>query len=264
MDEFERYKEKVLAEQIEEQIIEYIAKEQIEPGERLPNEFTLSDKFGVSRSTLREAVKLLVARGVLNVRHGSGTYVASPIPIDDDPLRLRGIDDKISLAIDLVDVRLILEPEIASQAAIKATKEDIKRLTDLCDRVEEKILNDEPYIQADIEFHSFVAKCSKNLVVEQLIPIIDTAVLVFVNVTHKTLIQETLQTHRAIVNAIKNHDAIGAKTAMLMHIIYNRNKIKEIKDMKDLKEKDNVKKSRNQENIPGNGFLKDGDGLESK
>lgn len=234
MHEFANYKEKLLTEQLEDQIIDYIAKEKIESGKRLPNEFVLAEKFGVGRSTLREAVKLLVARGVLEVRHGSGTYVASPIPLDDDPLRLRGIDDKISLAMDLVNVRLILEPEIAAQAALNATEEDIEMLIKLCDRVEEKILMDEPYIREDIEFHTFVAKCSKNLVVEQLVPIIDTAVLLFVNVTHKTLRTETIKTHRAITDAIKSHDSISAKTAMLMHIIYNRDKIKEIKEVKDI------------------------------
>ncbi|HHV10384.1 MAG TPA: FadR family transcriptional regulator [Clostridiales bacterium] len=235
MYEFADYKERLLTEQIEDQILDYIAKEKIEPGKKLPNEFVLAEKFGVGRSTLREAVKLLVARGVLEVRHGSGTYVASPIPLDDDPLHLRGIDDKISLAMDLVDVRLILEPEIAALAALNATEEDIEKLIRLCNIVEEKMIRDEPYIKEDIEFHSYVARCSKNLVMEQLIPIIDTAVLLFVNVTHKTLKTETIKTHRAITHAIQNRDSIGAKTAMLMHIIYNRDKIKEIKDMSNLR-----------------------------
>lgn len=232
-DGFASYKEKLLTEQIEELILDYIAKEKIESGKKLPNEFILAGKFGVGRSTLREAVKLLVARGVLEVRHGSGTYVASPIPLDDDPLGLRGIDDKISLAMDLVNVRLILEPEIAALAALNATEEDIYKLIELCNIVEERILRDEPYIKEDIEFHSYVAKCSKNMVMEQLIPIIDTAVLLFVNVTHKILKTETIKTHRAVTKAIQNRDSVGAKTAMLMHIIYNRDKIQEIKDMKD-------------------------------
>lgn len=243
MHGFENYKEKLLTEQIEEQIIDYIAKEQIESGKRLPNEYILAEKFGVGRSTLREAVKLLVARGVLTVRHGSGTYVASPIPLDDDPLGVRGIDDKISLAMDFVNVRLMLEPEIAAQAALNATEEDIKMLTELCDKLEEKILKDEPYIREDIEFHTFIAKCSKNRVVEQLIPIIDTAVLLFVNVTHKTLITETIKTHRALTEAIRDHDSISAKTSMLMHIIHNRDKIKEIKEARD-KDNPNDENSR--------------------
>ncbi|WMC91175.1 FadR/GntR family transcriptional regulator [Kineothrix sp. MB12-C1] len=233
MQEFSSYKEKLLTEQIEEQILDYITKEQIESGKKLPNEFILAEKFGVGRSTLREAVKLLVARGVLEVRHGSGTYVTSSMPLDNDPLHLREIEDKISLAMDIVNVRLILEPEIAALAALNATEEDIKRLRELCSMVEDKIINDEPYIKEDIEFHAFIAKCSKNVVMGQLIPIIDTAVLLFVNITHKALKRETIETHRAITDAIQKRDYIGAKTAMLMHIIYNRDKIKEIKDSRN-------------------------------
>lgn len=233
MRNFKDYKDRLLTEQIEEQIVDYIAKENLKSGDKLPNEYSLAEKFGVGRSTLREAVKFLVVRGVLEVRHGSGTYVVSPIPVNEDPLRLRGIDDKISLAMDLVNVRLILEPEIAMLAAMNATDEEVQELARLCNKIEDRILGDEPYIQADIAFHSLLAKCSKNVVMEQLIPIIDTAVMLFVNVTHKTLVEETIKTHRAIVKAIQNRDSIGAKTAMLMHMIYNRDKIKEIKEQKE-------------------------------
>lgn len=66
------------------------------------------------------------------------------------------------------------------------------------------------------------------MVVEQLIPIIDTAVMMFVNVTHKQLTEETIMTHRAVVDAIAERDTIGAKTAMMMHMTYNRNLIKKL------------------------------------
>ena len=79
-----------------------------------------------------------------------------------------------------------------------------------------------------------MAECSKNKVVEQLIPIIDTAVLMFVNVTHKKLTDETIMTHRAVTEAIAKHDPIGAKTAMMMHMTFNRNMIRQL--MKDGRE----------------------------
>ena len=130
-------------------------------------------------------------------------------------------------------VRLLLEPCIAEIAAQNATPEDIERLKRLCERVETKIHNGDRYIEDDIAFHTCIAESSKNLVVGQLIPIIDTAVMMFVNVTHKKLIDETIMTHRMITEAIARHDPIGARSAMVMHLNFNRTYIKKVYDGED-------------------------------
>lgn len=226
--ELSNLKIKLLAEQVQEQIYHYILDTPIDIGAKLPNEFELGEKFGVGRSTIREAVKLLISRGILEVRRGSGTYVVSTTPVDLDPLGLRAVEDKMALALDLVNVRIILEPGIAEMAALNATEEDVVKLRSLCDSVEEKIRTGDSYIEDDIAFHTCVAECSKNMVVEQLIPIIDTAVLMFVNVTHMKLTDETIMTHRAVTDAIAERDPIGAKTAMMMHMTFNRNVIKQL------------------------------------
>ena len=134
----------------------------------------------------------------------------------------------MALALDLADVRIILEPGIAEMAALKARPADVEKLDSLCRLIEKRIAREESYIDEDIAFHTCIAECSGNIVVKQLIPIIDTAVLMFVNVTHKKLTHETIKTHRAITDAIAEHDSIGAKTAMLMHMIYNRDMIKQL------------------------------------
>ena len=221
-------KSKLLAEQVQEQLYQYIVSTPIGIGDKLPNEFELGEKFGVGRSTIREAVKLLISRGILEVRRGSGTYVVSTTPADLDPLGLSTVKDKMALAMDLVNVRIILEPGIAEMAALNAEAADVDKLRDLCDRIERKIYNGENYIEDDIAFHTCVAACSKNMVVEQLVPIIDTAVMMFVNVTHKKLTRETIMTHRAVTDAIAEHDPIGARSAMMMHMTFNRNLIKEL------------------------------------
>ena len=234
MSEFSHLKNKLLAEQVEDQIYHYILDTPLEPGAKLPNEFELGEKFGVGRSTVREAVKLLSSKGIVEVRRGSGTYVVTTAKGLSDPLGLRSVQDKNALALDLVNVRLLLEPGIAEMAALNATEEDVERIRRLCDRVETKIHTGEMYIEDDIAFHTCIAESSKNMVVEQLIPIIDTAVLMFVNVTHKKLTDETIMTHRAVTEAIAEHDPIGAKTAMMMHMTFNRNMIRQL--MKDGRE----------------------------
>ena len=237
MSEFSHLKNKLLAEQVEDQIYHYILDEALEPGAKLPNEFALGERFRVGRSTIREAVKLLSSKGIVEVRRGSGTYVLTTALGLGDPLGLRAVQDKTALALDLVNVRLLLEPGIAEMAANNATDEDIARLRRLCERVERKIHDGDRYIEDDIAFHTCVAESSKNMVVEQLIPIIDTAVMMFVNVTHKKLIDETIMTHRMVVDAIAAHDPIGARSAMAMHLTFNRRMIKEMYDADRAKQK---------------------------
>ena len=201
MSEFSHLKNKLLAEQVEDEIYHYILDTPLEPGTKLPNEFELGEKFGVGRSTVREAVKLLSSKGIVEVRRGSGTYVVTTAKGLSDPLNLRSVQDKNALALDLVNVRLLLEPGMAEMAALNASDEDIERIQRLCDRVESKIHSGDLYIEDDIAFHTCIAESSKNMVVEQLIPIIDTAVMMFVNVTHKKLTEETILTHRKIDKA---------------------------------------------------------------
>lgn len=216
---------KLLGNRIEAQLMRYIQEEPIPVGEKIPNEFELAEKFGVGRSTIREAVKGLVSQGMLEVRRGSGTYVISAYPAEEDPLGLGRYDDKYQLALELFDVRLMIEPEIAAYAAMNATEGDVAELRRLCNEVEEIYRSGENHVRKDIELHTAIARCSKNRVVEILVPLIDSAVHTFANVTHRELMEETIHTHRAVVDAIERHDQVGARCAMVMHLTYNRQMI---------------------------------------
>lgn len=226
MEELSDIKNKLLTERIEEQIFQYILQERLSIGAKLPNEYELADRFGVGRSTIREAVKLLVSKGVLQVKRGSGTYLVSTTPAGVDPLGLQAIEDKMQLALDLADVRIILEPSIAELAAINRTEQELELLGAYNDEVARLIRNRENYLNADLTFHACVARCSHNMVVEQLIPIIDTAVMMFSNITHEKLLMQTIETHTDILRCIEERDAIGAREAMAMHLTLNRNEIK--------------------------------------
>lgn len=95
MDELSQLKSKLLVEQVEERIYRYIVDTPLKPGTRLPNEFELGEKFGVGRSTIREAVKLLSSKGIVNVRRGSGTYVLTTV-LGKIGVRQRTRQDSIS------------------------------------------------------------------------------------------------------------------------------------------------------------------------
>lgn len=213
---------RLLGNQIEDELMKYILNEPIEIGKKIPNEFELAEMFGVGRSTIREAVKGLVSKGVLEVRRGSGTYVISISSVENDPLGLSKQKDKFKLALELFEVRLMLEPEIAAKAAQNATEEDLVLLKQLCEETAKTYLSGKNHIPKDIDFHTCIAKCSKNEVVEILIPIINTAVMTFANLTHRTLMNETIETHRAVTEAIIDRDPVGARCAMITHLTYNR------------------------------------------
>ena len=195
-------------------------------GAKLPNEYELADRFGVSRGTIREAVKLLVSRGVLRVKHGSGTYVASLMPLKADPLGLDAIEDRIQLALGLTDVRLMLEPAIAELAARNRTEEEAQRLTEYCDAVRRRIQAGEDYLIEDMRFHWYLAKCSHNMVVEPLMPIIDAAVVSIANITRKELLTATVDTHQEILNGVLDQDPQATRAAVALHLEMNRIVIK--------------------------------------
>ena len=219
---------KLLGAQTEDDLMSYILGTPVAIGEKLPNEFELGQMFQVGRSTIREAVKSLVTKGILEVRRGDGTYVKSHCSLAEDPLGLSRLDDKYKLALELMDVRLILEPEIAASAAAHATPENKAELQALCGEVERLCLSGEDHTPKDIAFHTCIARCSQNRVMEMLVPIINTAVTTFASLTHRTLRRETIQTHRAITDAILAGDAVGARCAMVMHLTYNRQTIVEL------------------------------------
>lgn len=214
-----------MGDQVEDELMNYILETPVEIGDKIPNEYELAELFDVSRSTIREAVKGLVSKGILEVRRGSGTFVISTSTQEEDPLGISKLEDKYKLAMELCDIRLMLEPEIAAMAAEYATEEDIKELCRLCGEVERLYEAGKNHISKDIEFHTYIAACSRNRVVKVLVPIIDKAVMTFANLTHRQLKEETIETHRAVTEAVAAHDPVGARCAMIMHLTYNRNAI---------------------------------------
>ena len=225
MYQFEKMEKKLLGRRVEDALLDYILQEPIEIGQKIPNEYELAEKFGVGRSTVREAVKGLVSKGILEVHRGSGTFVVSTSSLEEDPLGLSRFPDKYKLALELFDVRLMIEPEIAVLACENATEEELDQLQKLCAEVEELCRSGEDHTAKDVEFHTCIARCSKNRVVELLVPVINSAVVTFANLTQRSLKEETIITHRELLDSILRKDAVGARCAMVMHLTYNRQAI---------------------------------------
>ena len=226
-------KSNTLVEKTSKEIIKLINEGNYKSGMKLPNEYELSDQLGVSRNTVREAIKALVSRNILEIRRGSGTFVSKKMGVSDDPLGLSFVKDRHKLALDLMDVRIMIEPQIAMLAAQNAEPEDIKKLETLLNEFEEMILSGENHLEKDIEFHALIAKCSKNLVVSNLIPIINESLIIFFNVFKNMDIEtsgkRTIKIHRDIFEAIKNKKPYEAHEVMSFHLLYNKNRLEYLK-----------------------------------
>ena len=113
------------------------------------------------------------------------------------------------------------------QTDIENAKEQAKKLEELADEVERLYRSGQPHNKADNAFHAKLGELSGNLVFPHLIPIISKAIDMFIDMTSNELMNETLESHRAIVEAVKARDGVGAEDAMTLHLVYNRNRIRE-------------------------------------
>jgi DNA-binding FadR family transcriptional regulator len=157
---------KTLAEEVADRINDLIVNGTYQVGEKLPNETDMMSSFGVGRSTIREAIKLLANIGILDVRHGVGSFVnemvSSREPID---VRLSKADTK-----HIDEVRAWLEIKMAEKAAMNRTEADIRRMADVLQRRDHfgKTGQIEQSIDEDLAFHSCMAHATCNPVLEDL------------------------------------------------------------------------------------------------
>lgn len=214
-------KNKPLAEIAADRIVEYILEEGLKGGEKLPSEAELMKSLNVGRGTIREAIKILVSRHIVEIHRGIGTFVCENMGVSEDPLGFKYMADKHKLVLDTLELRMLIEPSIAAKAAKMATEEQIIEIEALCQIVEDKINADEDYLKEDMSFHSKIAESSNNLVVSKLLPIIHESIELLIETNKKALVKETIETHRMITNAIKERDSEKAYQAMKNHLELN-------------------------------------------
>lgn len=193
-------------------------------GEKLPNEYELSAQLGVSRNTIREVMRVLASRNILDIRQGAGTFISQKKGVADDPLGFSLMEDRRKLVEDLIQIRYIIEPQIAALAAQNATPQDISILGGLCDEVEALIRKRRDFMQKDVDFHTQLAVCSRNMVMSNLIPVICEGITIFAAMVVEPEFDQTVKSHHEIFEAVRERRAADAQQAMLFHLLYNRNR----------------------------------------
>jgi len=199
------------------------------PGTRLPSESEMIATFGMSRSTIREAMNLLKAENIIEIKRGKGTFVCKHTGMTQDPLGLAFIEqDKI--LDDLLEARLIIEPEIAFLAAMRANENDIIVLQNEIDKMKMETDHSDTYTLLDIDFHSSIAKCSKNSVLHKVVPIICESIRKAYpeTVYSKVSFNRAIKSHSNIFEAIKVGDGSKARYETEKHIRQTMDDIKKM------------------------------------
>ena len=218
MDTVEKLSDKVTME-----IMEMITiQKRFQPGDKLPNENELSEEMGVSRTTLREAVNNLVAQNVLEKKRGRGTFVVDNQNLTSD----LGFDDLNFMHVrlsDLYELRLVIEPQIAGIAALKATEEEIQNMMEYTAKIESKDSTPEEILEYNKRFHNMVAQASHNEFIIRLFDSINNAVIKEFDVQYEEELnnEDMLSSHKMLMDYIRLRDPEGATQAMRLHLKYS-------------------------------------------
>lgn len=209
-----------LTDQTADQLFQMITSDpKMRPGAQLPNETELCALFGVSRTTVREAVRFLAAQGYVEVRRGKGTFVTDRANIRQD-IGLSQLESVQVRLQDLFEIRLMIEPNTAMLACQRGTEEEINQIIRCADEVARCIRSGGDWDSADLMFHHAFVVASHNQFMEQLVPILNRAVTSTWRMvgTYSTLPEMVLRDNELIVGFLRNRDAQGTRLAMEAHL----------------------------------------------
>lgn len=209
-----------LAQQTAQRLYNLIAAEKkLAPGQKLPNELELSQEMGVSRATLREAIRALVTQGVLEVRRGKGTFV-SPRAGELEDFGFDALERVRGQLRDLFELRSIVEPQAARLACQRATEAELQEILTRGRQVDACIRAGENRTRADREFHAAIVRATHNEFMMRLLPVINQAVASAVRTGEhrEQLARDTLRDHALLLEFFQKRDGEGAEHAMAIHM----------------------------------------------
>ena len=210
-----------LTDQAIDKVKEMLLTGELQPGDRLPPEKELSERLGLSRSSLREAVKALEIIRVLDVRRGDGTYVTSLRPeVLLEALSFVADVQQDSSVLELLEVRRILEPEAAALATGRTEPSDVEQLRVLLDQVADGTAVDD-LVAHDLVFHRKLSGLSGNAYLTSLLDGLSGSTLrarIWRGLTEEGAVERTLTEHRAIVDAVETGDAALVRALVTVHV----------------------------------------------
>jgi len=212
--------QKKLPQEIVARIKNLIVENKLKPGDRIPSELELSRLFGVSRPTVREAVKSLLSQNIIEIARGKGTFVSRTPGISDDPLGLDFVSDYNSVLFSLIEARNLIEPGAASLAAKNADSEDIARIETHIAAIKEVVRRKEINMEIELDFHRSIAEATKNPVILRIVPVIIDGIVRTYRDSPRTSEDHriAMEEHIAVLKAIKSRKPPLAFEAMPHHL----------------------------------------------
>jgi len=192
----------------------------LKPGDKLPPERELSQRFQVGRSSIRDAIRVLEIMGTVKVRQGGGTIVQDLSPRSLVAPMASMLRRQRAMVEDIMDLRTMLEPSLAARAARNATADDIAQLAGVLDRQRLKVGRGEVAVSEDTDFHRGIAQAGGNPVVLSVLDIL-MGLLAETRVEALQVrgrAERSLNGHRRILRAIRRKDPVAAEAAMRSHI----------------------------------------------
>lgn len=225
-----RIKTDRLSDRVSEIIIKLIREEHFKPGDKFHSENTLVQRLGVSRSSIREAMRSLESTGWVTVRQGKGVFVNSTGENAEGGFAgwLKSNSEAMR---EHFEVRLMLDPKAAAYAARNASEDDIAGLRAICEEFKARVepLDIDSLILIDEKFHSTVARCTRNktlyLLMRTMARSLPVGWISSLQVPGRA--EKTIEEHCAVVSAIASHDPDAAEKAMISHL---HNALKEISE----------------------------------
>jgi len=226
-------REQRLYERVVGKVLELIASGTWKPGYRLPPERELSEAFGVSRTVVREAVKALEARGILESTTGSGVSVrrADFNMVSQSLQTYMQLANRDDFEIRLNEVRRVLEVEMVALAAARKTPEQLAKLQQICRQMRIGGNTAKQMAELDFSLHVTLAEATQNELFKVLLaPLInqlhDHIILTWEDFPRP--VEQVFDQHEAIVAAVENGDADGARQAMMNHLMFSRQVLEDI------------------------------------
>lgn len=217
-----------LYDQVADRLCESIIKGNLHNNEKLPSEQKLAELYGVSRNVVREALKVLKERGIIELRNGAGSYVKEPDASDISKTLACAVMMEDISSEDIYDVRVILETASVGLAAEKINEIEIENLKLILNKLMDLSLSVEERRNLDFKFHIDIAKASDNRLLLFLIQVMKDLFIDFMEVGIYTEggIQDASTRHERILRALENHDVNQAKKMMNNHLAASRENVK--------------------------------------
>ena len=215
---------KALSEMISDDLYAMITEDgKFPPGSKLPNEIELSKMFNINRATLRVAIRILVTRGILEIKRGKGTFVRNDF--NPEKAVLAANDEFVpneAAVKDLYEMRMVIEPEAAYFATQRGSEKEIKNIIKIGMVLEQKLIDNVERVKEEQEFHKAIAKATHNEYINKIMPILvrDMGKAVRVSFSIEELREETIRDHKLIMDFMQRRDAEGAKAAMRLHMVH--------------------------------------------